>query len=249
MAEKLKFLLTDRTLWKLALKSIVAATALFLVRFFNFHFIAILGFFVLLLIIYFSQAGERKLLRLSFWVLPALSLAAIGLISPINLIGLIGFIFVFAILFFIILGLVDFFFKERALVYGIFNTALFLILFLLFFYLTPLKNFWILGIALFFLIILIFGEIFKFFEMPKTKRTFALAAAASLLGVEFSWITGLLPLGFINSAVFLTLFFLLTRDAFIASVRGNLNFSFVFRELLFFVFITIIIFAAASWSV
>jgi hypothetical protein len=66
--------------------------------------------------------------------------------------------------------------------------------------------------------------------------------------LELTWVILLLPLGIINSAALLTLFFILIRDFLSAHFRGILSSSFVFRQLTFLVLFTIIILASSNWS-
>lgn len=251
MAKKLAFLLTDRTAWKLLFKAVLATAALLLVLRFGFNLVVLVVFFAVFIGIYFSQITERRLLRISFWLLPVFGLTAIKILlssfsPPFFIVITLAF---FAFLFFILLGLTNFFFKDRFLVYGIFNTSLLLLLFLLVFYLGRPDNFWFLGIALFFMMVLIFEEIFRFFGIHKGKRTLAVSGVIGILAVEVAWFASFLPLGFINAAVFLTLFFLLVRDSLMVHFKGFLNLSFIFRELAFFIFLTLVIFAASQWSI
>ncbi|MCP6720047.1 MAG: hypothetical protein KJI72_01805 [Patescibacteria group bacterium] len=251
MAKKLAFLLTDRTAWRLPFKTALATLTLLFVLWFDFSLVALAVFFTVFVSIYFSQITERRLLKVSFWFLPIFSLIGIKLLlssfsPPLFIIIALA---LFAFLFFILLGLMSFFFKDKFLVYGIFNTSLLLLLFLLVFHLGRPDNFWFLGIVLFFMMVLIFEEVFKFFGIYKGKRTLAALGIVGILAVEIAWLTSFLPLGFINAAVFLTLFFLLVRDSLAVHFRGFLNLSFIFRELAFFVFITLIIFAASQWSI
>ncbi len=242
---KLKFLLIEKTPWRLLLKTALGVGALLFIRLLNFHPFAVLSGFFVFLIIYFREAAERRFLRFSFWLLPALTFTILRLTNSIGPLGLIWLLFIFAILFFFILGLIDLFFKERTQIYGILNTVLMLAVFLIVFYFLNLKNFWILGIALFLFLFLLFSEVFIFFEIPKGKKMLAAGSALGLLGVELAWILNFLPLGFINAALFLTLFFLLIKDALVSKAKGVLTFAFVFRELTFFIILTIIIFAAS----
>jgi hypothetical protein len=70
---------------------------------------------------------------------------------------------------------------------------------------------------------------------------FALIMAESTAFVVF------LPLGFINAAAFMTLFYVLGRDVVLARLRGLLNLSLVLRELAIFAVLSIIIFATVTW--
>lgn len=242
MVRALKSLLAEKTLWRLLLRTFFGVLAVYLVRFFDFHPLSVLAALAVFGAIYFRELEERRLFRMSFVLLPILTVAAIGLISPI---GPTGPIAVFAVLFFVLLGLIDFFFKERLSVYGVFSTALVALLSIVFFYLArDPGNFWFLGTAFFLVLYLLLKEAFGIWEAGLRRLTLS-ALILSFLGLELSYILQFLPLGFLNAALFLTLFSVLARDAVISSAKGNLGFSLMMKQVTFFVILAIIIFAAS----
>jgi hypothetical protein len=238
--------LTEKTLWKLLLKTVLGTLAVFLIYEFDFHSLSIIAGALVFVIIYLRATEERRFFRISFLLLPILALVAIGIINPIGPVS-VGLYALFAVLFFVLLGLINLFFKERFLVYGIFNAALFVVFSLLFFYLVRPDNFWLLGPVFFVVSFLILKEVFGFFGLTGNKRTTLQAGVLGFLGVEFAYILQFLPLGFINAAVFLALFLVLGREMLVSRAKGTLNFSSMMKQITIFVVLGIFIFAASRW--
>ena len=240
-ARVLKFLSTEKTLWKLLLETAVAVLAVGFLS--PIGPIGLMGLIVIFAAIYFREVEEKKLFRISFWLLPVLALAAIGFMGPIGPVGPIGLITVFAALFFVLLGLINLFFKERFLVYGIFNTAFLIALSLLFFYLLRPDNFWILGTVFSIAVFLTLKEVFGFFGPLEGRRAALFAGVLGFLGLELSYILQFLPLGFMSAAVYLTLFLVIARETVVSSAKGGLNFSFMMKQITLFAVLTIVVFA------
>lgn len=164
----LKSLLTEKTLWRLLLKTALAVLTVFLVYDSGFNPVALFAGLLVFGVIYFREPEEKSLLMNSFWLLPVLALASLGVVGTISPIGMAGIIATFAVLFFVLLGLINLFFRERFLVYGAFNTAYFAALSLFYFYAArgP-DNFWFLGAALFFFTLLLLKEAVGFFGLDR----------------------------------------------------------------------------------
>jgi len=259
MVKRLKFLLTNQTEWKLLFKAFLLTLTIFLVGLFGFSWWAIFIFFLVLIGIYFTQLLERHLLRVSFWLLPLLILFSLhslsilpscstSILCPLSLITY----FLYFSLTFIVLGIGSFFFTHRHTIYSLLNTILILLTSLLLFsskfQVTSFKfNF--LYLVFFLIIIFIFKEVLHFFEVSWSKRIFIVSLAVSLVGLELAWLITFLPLGFINAAAFLTLFFILIRESIVSHFRGTLNLPFIMRQLTFFVLLTLIIFAVSQWTI
>jgi hypothetical protein len=71
----------------------------------------------------------------------------------------------------------------------------------------------------------------------------------AFLALELFWAVNLLPIGFINSAVLLTLFVFLMRDFTIAYSSGRLNRRFFIYHFLLFVVLAVLIFFNSKWNV
>ncbi len=258
MVKKLKFLLVNQIGWRLPFKAIIASFALLSVYWLNFSFWPIFTAIIVLGIVFFRESPERKVFAVSFWLIAILGLFGFyfldGAIS-VSALAIFGFMFLLCALFFLWFGLVSFSFPNRFAVYGIFNTVILIGFFLVLFYLNPPSAFastkfsliWSLG--LFSALTLIFKEIFGFFGVFLGKRDWLIGFSLGFLAFELSWLSAFLPLGFVNAAAFLALVFILLRDSILAHFQGYLDTSFVFKELTFFVFLSIIIFAAAKWAI
>lgn len=146
-------------------------------------------------------------------------------------------------------GIVRFIFHDRRLVYGFLNTLVFFLVFLLFFHFGRPGGFWFIGTTLFFTIVFLLGETFRFLEACESRRSFLQTLAAGFILIEFAWISLLLPLGFWNAALFLTLVFVVLRETIIARFKGELNLAFFLKELAIMLTLGLIIFAASTWTV
>ncbi|MFH0712456.1 MAG: hypothetical protein V2A55_01180 [Candidatus Jorgensenbacteria bacterium] len=238
-ARVLKFLSTEKTLWKLLLKTFLGSLAVFLVYNSGFNPFLVIVAALVFAVIYFREIEEKAFFRTSFWLLPILALAASGVM------GSVGPIAVFAALFFVLLGLINLFFKERFLVYGIFNAAFLVALLLFFFYLVGPGSFWILGAVSLVTVFLVLKEAFNFLGPLSGRRAVIFAGVLAFLGLELSYILQFLPLGFINAAVYLTLFLVLGRETVVSSVKGSLNFSQTMKQITLFVVLSIVVFAVS----
>jgi len=240
--------LVDRTAWRLLLNTALATLAVFLVVQLRFHVVAVVVFLAVLSGIYFYEGPERRGWRVSFWLLVAagvVSTHALSLSLSLSLLSLVAF----AVLFFVLSGLVNFIFRDRFFVHSIFNTALFLFLFLLVNVFAELGVFWIVGLVTFAVTLLLMRETLRVLGIARGMRVFAISGVLSLIVVEVLWLMQFLPLGVVNTAVFLTLFTFLARDGIVAHYRGNLNVHFVLRQLTFFVVLSLLVFAASRWSI
>lgn len=246
MAKKFQSFLRDRTAWRLLFKAAFATLILFWAWRTDFGFWPTVIFVAVLLYDYFSLPEERKFLRVSFWLLPLsayLGLAFVGLpfFGPLTL-------FLFAFLFFLVLGLANLFFSERFVFYNVLNTGLLIMILMPFFYLARPGNLFLWLPAVFALAFFVWRECFRFFSLPGRKTSIAAFVLAFLVS-EFAFGLMFLPIGFMNAAAFLVLVMILTRDSILTYSKGVLNLSFLFRQLTFFVFFAILILATARWSV
>jgi hypothetical protein len=234
-----------------------AALALGLLSWFGPSFWPILIFVGASSIVYFSELPDRKVLRSSFWLLFALGfLGGVSLNSPDSAIHGPAAVFlalVFGLLVFGWLGLVNSLFGNRSFAYNLLNAAIAALFFVLAFYLVP--NF---GEDAVFPVILWFFSVFLgsfllireslLFEASIRGSGLRLAAwSFAFILTEVASLVIFLPLGFLNAAALLTLFYILGRDVFLAGFKGLLGFSAVFRELTIFAVILGLIFATVTW--
>lgn len=243
MVKKLTSFLKTRIEWKLSFEAALAGLLLWLAANSGgfFRFIGFIGFIFWISHLYRLYFPQIKEFRFSFLLLSVLSALATGLISPVESIGPSGLAAaVFAVLLFILIGLSNFLFKNNQGVYAFFQTGLLLFVFILFFGQLRLNNF----ISLLGVMITVFFIFKEFF--PRQPAVFNLVVG--LVALELAWLVSFLPLGFINAAVFLTLFLILSRDIFTAYFEGILKKSFLLRQLTFFAIIAIVIFASSGWN-
>ena len=258
MVKKLTSYLRKTTGWKLPVKAGVFSLALGLVAWAGFSFWPALIFIAVASATYFSEPPERKILRSSFYLLSILGLlgAAIPLGFPgTPLHGLISIfmVVIFGILVFGWLGLVNSSFNDRFLAYNLLNTALSAFFFVLAFYLMPNFNsesiltllLWFLAVFLGVLLLLV--ETLSF-EVSARGRGLKLTAwSFALILAEVAVMASFLPAGFLDTAAFLALFYILGRDAILSHFRGFLSFSLVFTELTIFAVVLGLIFATVNW--
>ncbi|MDP3052800.1 MAG: hypothetical protein Q8N22_02510 [bacterium] len=254
MVKKLNSLFASK-LWKsVLLKSSLIGFGLFGIYFFNFSFSAFLFFSFLMAGIYFSQLPERGQFRISFLVLTLTALLAFYFFADSFYLAFFGCL-IFSFLFYLLLGLTDFIFENRRAVYLFFNTCLFLAVFSLFFGADKSKHFLLINALLFSAIFLLFKECFGFLRSASHRLPFIvhnprfISLVFSFLGLELFWAINLLPIGFINSAILLTLFVFLMRDFVLIYFSGRLNRRFFANHFLIFIILVIFIFANSKWSI
>jgi len=249
MARKLTFLLTDKTAWKLLVRTALGILALYFLRQFDFSPAVFVAALFIFLVIYFTLSPERKILRRSILLLVFLGMVGSKILAGASFWPRFGFGCLWTLGFFALLGLTEFFFVNREQIYGLLNTLILFFSFAVFFYLNRGGNFWALGLILVLLLVSLFSEALRFFEAGAPRRTFFLSAAAGFVVLELAWILGFLPLGFLNAALFLTLISFLLRDTVVFSLRGKLNLPLILRELAILFVLGLTIFAASSWSI
>jgi hypothetical protein len=244
MANVFQSPLTNQITWKLLLKVFFFGLALFIAIWSSFNPISLALFFLVLFTLYWSETPERRQVRFSFWLASILCLIAVHLLdSP--------WLFLVALLslavFFILFALSHLLFKNQFFFYEILNAVLIFGSTAIYFEKAD-GDFW--GKLIFFAVITaLFSEAFDFFGFVAKKRKFLAAAAIGLIALEITWILGFLPLGILNSAAYLTLVLILIRDCLAVYWRGLLSKNFFLRELMFFVILSVIIFAASSWKI
>ncbi len=254
MVKKLNSLFASKLWRSVLLKSSLIGLGLFGIYFFNFSFSAFLIFSLLLVGIYFSQLPERGQLRISFFVLALTALSALNFFADSLYLVIFGCL-IFGFLFYLLLGLTDFIFENRRTVCLFFNTCLFLAVFSLFFGADKSKHFLLINALLFLAIFLLFRECFNFLRSVSQNSSFIIhnsvfiALVFAFLGLELFWAINLLPIGFINSAILLTLFVFLMRDFVLVYFSGRLNRRFFVNHLLVFIILVIFIFTNSKWSI
>jgi hypothetical protein len=222
--------------------------------------IGLIGLIVLvfwLIRVYLKHLPQIKGLWFSFLALSVLAwfvLGPIGLIGPIGpispigpigSIGLIGLIVLYAVAFFVLLGIANFLFKNNQAVYNLFNTLLMVGAFLVSF---SIGFVWWRPILLGLFLFMLFREVLNFHGVAWRRRSWVVCLTLAFLGLELGAVVSFLPLGPFNATAFLALFLFLVRDAALAFFQGRLALPVVFRQVTVFVILTIVIFAASTWQ-
>lgn len=243
--------LTNQNILKLAFKSIFATLSLLVVALSGVSFWSLIFALVVFLIIYFLQTSERSMLRASFWFLPIIFLFVLYFIqNTVNesfpyVSVLILSLFLHAILLFILFCIDAFLFKDRFFVYGLFQTVLFFLFFLVCVQLTINSSFWL--FFMIFCVVILIRESFLFFGVPFKQRIFVQSLVVGFLVTEIAVVSRFLPLGALNNAAFLTLISLILRDVLVFNFQGILDKKFVFREISIFALFTLVIFIFSKW--
>ncbi|MEK7624405.1 MAG: hypothetical protein AAB404_01615 [Patescibacteria group bacterium] len=254
MVKKLSFLLTDKTWKSLLLKVLFFGLGLFGVYFFDFSFPVIFVFSILVGWFYFSQLPERFHFRISFLVLVLAAVFSLRFFGSSFYLAFLGCL-VFSYLFYLLLGLPALVFRNRQPVYLLFNTGLFLAIFLLFFGADKLKYFLTINFLLFLVVFFLFKECFDFLRSAVHNSLFIVhnpgfvSLVFAFLSLELFWAISLLPIGFINLAVLETLFVFLTRDFTLAYFSGRLDRRFLIYHFVVFVVLISLIFTVSRWSI
>lgn len=249
MVKRLISFSKNRIPWPLAFKIAAAAIVLSFLYFSAFSWLAISVFWGFFGYVYFAESFRRRSFRFSYWLLVLLTFIfiKIGLDYFWTPVLALSFFLIFLVLFFVILGLIDFVFGNQFLIYNLFHSSFFLAVFGIFFYFRFFSSFW-LFLGLFLTTLLLLEEFFVFNGIGWPKRRLAAEGVLALAAVQIAWLTSFLPIGFINSAAFLVLFLGLSRDAILAHFQGHFSIFYLFRQLTFFVILSLFIFLISSWS-
>ena len=231
-------------------KTLVGVAALSLVYLASFSFFAVFGFLCILLYVYLTAGAARRDFRFSFWLLQIVFLLAL---ASLSLPGLL--LAIYGLILFALLGLMGTVFSNKFFVYGLVSVAVAFSFFAVLFSRAPSfsedsfwSEFWWLFFA-FAVVYWLFKEYWQTFASWESRKTRLYGMTLGVLSAELATIVVFLPLGFLNTAAFMSLLLLVSRDMILAHVRGFLSPSFVFREITLFVVISSIIFATVSWHI
>lgn len=259
MAKKLTSFLQSKTEWRLSVRAFIAAAALGFLTWAGISFWSVSVFLIVLGAIYFSESAGRKSLRISFWLTTLFGIfGAVAMSNPPAgaIFHLIFWLVILAFgwLIFTILGIVNLVFRHRFVVFNVLNTALVACFFLLIFFFKPDLSLGLLPVILWFLAIfwitgLFLKEVLVFGDPLSSGRNLKIITGVfGLLAAEIAALCLFLPLGFINSAAFFTLLYILGRDLILARLRGFLNVSLVLRELVILAVFASVVFVFVGWT-
>ena len=242
-------------MWRLIFKTLIVSAFLWLVLASDFSWWSLILFFGSVFVVYITQVAEHNLLRSSFWFFPLVSVIGFWIItrsilfsfsSPYIATLFIGLFILFAFSFLLLIGISHFFFENRFLVYAMFNTAVLLASFAVFFALFDRSPFWI--FPFFIVVFFLFRESLYFFEIKFKRRIGVVSASVALLVSELLLVIKFMPIGILNGSVFLGIFFLLLRDSLIAHFQGVLTQKLILRQVTIFILLSLIIFVISKWS-
>lgn len=230
---------------KLPFEALVFAGSLWLMRFFDASFLALWVFILTGFVLYWLQLN-REHHRVSFFILWLSGYWAVRFLAA-------DWTFLLALLFLTFLaywvfGLGDLAFGRRRDIYHILNTALFFVVFIIFFS-SDKSEFFVLkhiltGAAAFFLLNEFFG--YSGFSFPKREKL--AVAVLTMIALEFLWAVSLLPIGFVNSAALMTLLVFLMRDLAWRHFGGKLNRTLVLNRVSMGIILIGFILAASEWA-
>lgn len=254
MVRKLTSLLTPvRKRWNLPYRAALWTLALGIVAWSELYWLWLLVFVLVSITIYASQPRERAMLRSSYWIVTVISplLVWFQVSSFIPLISSPGaraaVVIALGAVMWAILKIIHFSFTDTLFAYSLVNTSILVIFFLTAFHAVHPYQIGVVGLGMAAVLFFLFKEVYAFFNIP-WKKSWILSALMGLIALELTWFVLLLPLGVLNATAFLVLFLVLVRDILLTHFRGELGTAFIFRQFTFLVLLTIIIFAASSWS-
>lgn len=236
MVKKLKFLSPSPIILRLALKAALITLGLFLVYETRFNFFAVLIYFLMLLRLFFIQVHEKRLLKVSYWLIPVfygliLFLLGKGEYETVFLYYFFAFLGAGGLMF-ITLGLNELVLKNPFRIYGVFNTILIFLTVLLYFIFHQMGLFpIILNILLFIILFWLFRETFIFFEVDLKKLIVLSGLTLALFALEMALLGVFLPLDVASLAILITLILFITRDILITYFKGQFNTKFLLEEI------------------
>lgn len=249
MAEKLKSLLLDRTLWRLASRAGSLALALFLVRLFSASWWSLLLYVFSCTSLYKNFIRERKFLSVHFLALNGLAIAVM-FISPYSFSSIAAILLVFAILIFFLISLSQFSIKREPLVYRFTENCVVLTLFITVFSLPQIFfDFSYLAYPFLFAVLLLLSrESLLFSGIQFSRRALLYAAGLSFIILQIVFLVFFLPLGFINASALLLLLTALLKNSILTAFEGLVDNRFIVKEVSIGVLITLLIFILSTWE-
>lgn len=232
----------------LFLKPLVFGSALLLVSWRDFGIIPILLFSSVSLIMY-----ARPILSATYYTWSAFfALLFASVLGMKILTGTALFLpglALYSFIFYLILGIKDYFFVKRSRLYYISALLIFYSLFIEFFLADKSQFFLLKYSGMILVLFLLFREwlsIIPSFHFP--KRETVAAAVAALVGAQFLWAIALLPIGFISSANLMILLVFTMADFLLKHFTGGISKEFLIQHLFFFLVLSSLIFWTSNWG-
>ena len=247
MVEKL------RSVWRivqlrLILKSLIFAALLFWVKTSQFGVLPILIFIAVGLVLYFRNHPQNNLENIySFLALLSVSILSINLLGRAQFI--LPAIIFFSFLFYLILGIKDFYFIRRYEWNSVKNIFLIFSIFLVYFMSNKYVFFYLDYLAVFIAMFFLIKEWIFWLEPNFPKRYNFVAFVFSFLILQILWAVSILPLGFLNSASLMAIFIYIMFDSCTDYFKGILTKKQIIKDLIILTFSFIAIFFFTNWKI
>ncbi|MDO8443019.1 MAG: hypothetical protein Q7S81_02055 [bacterium] len=247
MVEKL------RSVWKivqlrLILKSLIFAGLLLWVKTSGFGALPVFVFILMGFILYFRNHSQNNLENIhSFSALLLVSMFSISLLSHFQFIF--PAIIFFSVLFYLMLGIKEFYFVRRYEWNSVKNTLLIFSIFLVYFMSNKYTFFYLKYLAVFVVIFFLIKEWLFWLEPNFPKRYNFIAFVFSFLVLQLSWAVSILPLGFLNSASLMTVFVYIMFDSCTDYLKGVLTKKQIIKNFIILALSFIAIFIFTKFSI
>ena len=156
---------------------------------------------------------------------------------------------IFSAVFYLLLGIKDYFFVKRARLYFVSTLAIFYSIFNIFFLADKSELFFLKFGLVILAAFILFKEwlaIIPSFHFP--EREFIAASVAAFLVAQLLWAVALLPIGFISSANLMLLFVFSAADLLLKHFTGTISKKFIIQHLAFFLVLSALIFWTSNWT-
>ncbi|MBI4992178.1 MAG: hypothetical protein HZB99_03100 [Candidatus Harrisonbacteria bacterium] len=231
----------------LYLKTLVVGFLLWSVSWRDFQTIPILFFAVIAAIFYIRPFFDGYYTWGAFLIFLIVSILGLKIVFGSILFWPV--LFLFLAVFYLLLGIKDYFFVKRARLYFVSILILFYSVFIIFF-LAGKSEFFFLKFGLVILAsFILFKEwlaIIPSFHFP--QREFIAASVAAFLVAQLLWVVALLPIGFISSANLMLLFIFSLADFLLKHFTGAISRKFIFQHSVFFLALSALIFWTSEWT-
>ena len=232
----------------LFLKPAIFGSTLFFVSWQDFGIIPILFFSSVSLVMY-----ARPILSATYYTWSAFFILLFASVLGMKILAgtalFLPGLALFSFIFYLILGIKDYFFVKRSRLYYISALLIFYLIFIEFFLSDKSQLFLLKYLGVILALFLLFKEwlsVIPSFHFP--KREAVAAAVAALIGAQFLWVIALLPIGFISSANLMILLVFTLADFLLKHFTGGISKEFLIQHLFFFLILSVLIFWTSNWS-
>lgn len=247
MVEKLK-LVWKITQLRLILKSLIFAGLLFWVKASQFGIWQILLFTAVGFALYFRNHSQNNWENIySFLVLFLVSMLGLASLGHIQFI--LPAIIFFSALFYLILGIKEFYFIRRSRFNSIKNILLIFSVFIVYFMANKFAFFYLKYLAVFLVIFLLIREWLFWLEPNFPKRYNLVSFVSAFVVLQCLWAVSLLPLGFLNSASLMTVLIYVLSNTCTDYFKGTLDRNKIVKNFIILIISVALIFFFTNWSV